>query len=372
MNKWKKCTFYDILLLENKGRIQMFENIEDAKKEIRTRTSKIIGGYITENMFINKYTTIYPNRAYSKGWWGGIERNEEKRLTFFVVKNELSELDCKVIACLQKHNYSWKQLVCRNDVWYVRDYSSVMPIEQYINMRNLISSHNLDVNYPQTVGDAVLEKCIKEYEEQGILKEIASSIYIEDHFLNAYYTISNIDLIGESEDGIPIYIEIKFKNEFSKEYDDGKKLVFGIDEFQYDNLFSAFLNSEMLVENIILYNDVKNSHNVNTTVIFDFLNRKGNQPLIWKSKEIRINEHYEKHTFSTGKTSWKGAGERTVYCIPIKQYRDVGENILPNGVKQYYPAGGWGICNICGSNKVVRRNKSNGNEFIGCLEYKNH
>lgn len=350
----------------------MFENIEHAKNEIRTRTSKILGGYITENLFIEKYHSLYLNREYSKGWWGGLERNAERGLTFFVVKNVLSKLDLKVIEKLQNYNYLWKQLVCEDDTWYVRDFNSNMTIEQYVIARNLVASRDLNENRQQIVGDIYIEQCIESYERQGILQDIASSIYIEDNFLNMFYTISNIDLIGETEDGIPIYIEVKFKNEFSKAYQYGKKLVFGIDEFQYNNLFIPFLKSGMKVMNAILYNDVKNVHNIDTTVIFEFLNLKNNKDFVWKTKSISLNEHFELYTFSSGRTAWNGAGERTVYCIPLAEYRDLGDSNIPINQRKYFPEGGWGKCAICGESKVIRRARNTGNEFMGCLGYSRH
>lgn len=350
----------------------MFENIEDARKMLRSRTSKIMGGYITEALFIELYANKHPDRAYSKGWWGGIEKTNNATLTFFVVKNELNDLDYEVIRRLENSGYLWKQVALINDELYIKDRDSEMTLEEFIVSRGMTYDRKNNPLNCREVIDTKLENCISVYEERGLLQEIATSIYIEDLFLNHYYTISNIDLICQDEAGKPVYAEIKFKNEFYKIANNKKQFVFGIDKFQYDYLFDAFLKSDMKVENVILYNDIKTVHNVDTTLIFDFLREKNYQNLIWKFKEIKLLDSYVEHTFKTGKTSWKGQGERTVYCLPLTMYSDYNGYTLPAGLRQYYPSGSWGICNVenCGGKLVIRQ--KNNCEFMGCLNYRNH
>lgn len=344
----------------------MFENIEEARNILRTRTSKIIGGYVTENLFIEKYKKVFPDREYSQGWWGGIENSENKTLTFFVVKNTLNDLDKKVIEKLESKDLLWKQLLHENDIWFVVDNNSKLSLSDYIASRRLKLPDYKEKNIQMT-NDPYIDRCIETYEQQGIIRKIASSIYIEDLFLNKYYTISNIDLIGEDKEGVPVYIEIKFKNEFEI----NNKLVFGIDTFQYDNLFTSFINCGMKVENIVLYNDIKHKRNISSTVIFDFLDKKENQELIWKYKEIFSNMTIEKYSFSSGKTGWKSNNKRTVYCIPLKEYRDFEHYTLPSKYISIFPEGGWGKCVKCNENIVIKNGK-NGKEFMGCLGYKNH
>lgn len=355
-----------------KGSVKMFENIEDAKRMLRTRTSKIMGGYITEALFIELYTNKHPNRAYSKGWWGGIERTDNSTLTFFVVKNELNALDDEIIQRLENNGYLWKQVALIDDELYIKDRNSEMTLEDFIASRGMIYDRNNNpLNRPAVI-DTELENCISVYEERGLLQEIATSIYIEDLFLNHYYTISNIDLICQDEAGVPIYAEIKFKNEFKTNINNSRRFVFGIDKFQYDYLFDAFLKCGMKVENIILYNDIITEHNVDTTLIFDFLSEKDYQNLIWKSKEIKLENSYVEYTFRTGRTAWRGQGERTVYCIPLAEYSDYNNSMLPVGLRDYYPSGAWGICTKenCEGKLVIRQ--KNQNEFMGCLNYRNH
>lgn len=352
----------------------MFENIEAAKDMLRTRTSKIIGGYVTECYFLEEYCRLYPDRQYSKGWWGGLERSDSGLLTFFVVKNVLNDLDRRVIDRLQAHGYCWKQLICDNNEWFVKDSTTEMTITEYANLRGLRPRHDPDRIRPLVTDDPRLEECIAEYERRGLLQELATSIYLEDHFLNVYYIISNIDFICETDEGIPVYAEIKFKNEFSRTYADvTRKLVFGIDKFQYDNLFFPFIDSGMTVNNVILYNDIKNERNVSTTVIFDFLREKGYQNLIWKYKTIDPDDHLEEHTSGAGRTDWDGEGAaRSVYCVPLKEFRDFGPYSLDTDNQSKFPEGAWGICNICNDKRVIRRKRETGEEFIGCLGFGRH
>ena len=83
-----------------------------------------------------------------------------------------------------------------------------------------------------------------------------------------------------------------------------------------------FLESGIKVFNIILYNDVKSEQNKNNTVIFDYLQKKGNDPnkYIWLFKEIHKDETFATHTFTATNTSWSNKNGRTVFCIPKESY----------------------------------------------------
>lgn len=341
----------------------MFENIEQAKREIRTRTSKIIGGYITEQLFSEYFHALYPDRMYSTGWWGGIENSVNKKLTFFIVKSVLNDLDTRVIDKLRKNGYLCNQVIMKDDKIYICTEDVTVLAEEYAREHDLSTNLNPNGVRNEIEGDPNLEKCIKWYERNGTLCNIATNIYIENHFLNVYYYISNIDLICENAERCPTYMEIKFKNEFLYTKSDGtKELVFGIDELQYEKLFQAFLGAGMLVENIILYNDIKNKRNTTSTVILDFLNEKDDNNYIWKSISIDPQKKYEQYQFSSSHTSWNGNKGRTVRCIPLREYRDFGSKV---------DSGQWGICPKCGNGyKVIR--KYNSNEFFGCTNYRNH
>ncbi len=356
----------------------MCTSIKAAEDLIRRRTSKIIGGYITEDLFKEKYRACYGNRMYSEGWWGGIENSSDKTTTFFVVKNELNPLDYRVIERLESQGYLWKQLIKDGGQWYVADNAGRMSIEEYICLRGLTPTREPGKKFPRVTGDDNLETCIDTFKRKGTLEKIAASIDIEDSFLNLYYVISNIDLICEDADGTPIYAEIKFKNGFTQnQYNGnkekvGSKLVFGIDKFQVDNLFLPFYKCGMKVMNVILYDDVKQGCNVSQTVIFDFLREKENQNLIWKYKMIDPTEAFDTHTFSSGVTGWYGKTSRTVCCIPLREYRDLGDYSLPEEEKSSFPEGSWGICSDCGELKVIRTEHEHNREFFGCLDYDKH
>ena len=63
------------------------QEFTEQRERLGNRSSKIIGGYVTENLFIEKFLQR-KNIQYSKGWWYSKGAN---KVYFFIVKNELSE-----------------------------------------------------------------------------------------------------------------------------------------------------------------------------------------------------------------------------------------------------------------------------------------
>ena len=203
-------------------------------------------------------------------------------------------------------------------------------IDFYVQPRNYSYSKgwwsavekNKDKDNSDDSNDPGLNHCIEYYKNNNMLIDIAKSIIIEDNFINRYYTTTNIDLIINGKDDEPVCLEIKFKNEFLFKNNGIMEPVFGADVFQYNNVFMPFLESGIKVFNIILYNDVKSEQNKNNTVIFDYLQKKGNDPnkYIWLFKEIHKDETFATHTFTATNTSWSNKNGRTVFCIPKESY----------------------------------------------------
>lgn len=339
-------------------------NKEKAERIIRTRTSKIVGGYITEILFSELMNQKYPNLMYSRGWWGGLEYSDSGALVFFVVKQELNKLDQLLIKVLEAGGYECKQVFLEGDKIMIRDHDTVIARDDFIKQRSIRASHDPDMEYRPRCYDQSMDKCIHYYEKAGLLEEIASSIYIEDHFLNVYYTVSNIDFICMDNKGKPFYVEVKFKNEFRKQCDDGiARLVFGIDEFQYDYLFDAFFSCGLSVVNVVLYNDSKEQDNTSSTVIFDYLTNRAEEDFLWKVARIEDDKKYERYTFFAKHTSWYGNSGRTVCCIPLTEYRDLKS---AEGSSELRHMHGWGKCNKCGGTKVIRINRRTCAELFVC------
>ena len=337
---------------------------EKAKQIIRTRTSKIVGGYITEILFSRMLDRQYPDLLYSRGWWGGIENAEEHKLVFFAVKETLNELDYLLINRLEAYGYEWKQVSLQNGHIIIKDSNSTWSRDEFVKKRAIKASHDPNVDRKPRYDDPNMDKCLQFYEKAGMLNEIATSIFIEDHFLNAFYTISNIDFICRDNKGNPFYVEVKFKNEFKKLCKDGiTRLVFGIDEFQYDYLFDAFYKCGMHVTNVILYNDSKDTSNTSSTVIFDYMKNRTEEEYLWRRAVIKMDAQYERFTVYAKHTSWYSNSSRTVYCVPLTDYSNMKNSCI---IERRTHATGWGKCPKCGGEKVIRRNKRTGIELFVC------
>lgn len=146
-------------------------------------------------------------------------------------------------------------------------------------------------------------------------------------------------------------------------------MVFGEDKMQYEILFPAMLKCGIDVYNCVLYNNMTRNLTANQTEIFHYL-ENNNEGIYWKKKKFTLNEAHRTYTFSAEHTSWKGEKGRTVYCIPLKQYKPIGRSFFENEDQANY----WGKCNKEGCNgmRVLCCKKDGSNEFWGCTNYRNH
>jgi hypothetical protein len=361
-----------------------YTDIELAKNKIRTRTSKVLGGYISEHLFEERFKLNNPELMISKGWFGGIERKEsdsDSKYVFFVVKETLSKLDEQVKDMLETAGFRCLQVFIggdNRDIIYVKEGTRTQ------DYRNFVIEEHLKKKTkpaPQPIlGDALIEECINRFDNYGVLKGMAESIYVEDGFLNQYYDISNLDYLLEGQDGKPIYAEVKFKDEFSKvtgeENDRKRQFYFGSDTFQYDDLFKAFTSSGMKVVIFVLYNEVKSTEyqmqkkddqlKKDDTVIFDYLEKRGDVEFVWKYKIFNPTEKYDEFisTKDVNHMNWGGSEKkepssankkkRGQYLIPLKKYRSWGPD---NGIGVFdgtkNPEGTWGDCPLCHSGKRI-------------------
>ena len=98
----------------------MFENYDEAAEKLRSRKSKILGGGVSEKMFLDKFV-IPADLSYSKGWWLSKVGNDD-RMFFFVVKDRLSAFDDTIKDILLSHGQKVYQIVCReNDFVIIAD-----------------------------------------------------------------------------------------------------------------------------------------------------------------------------------------------------------------------------------------------------------
>ncbi len=374
------------------GRIMPdYSYVEYAKNKLRTRTSKILGGYLSEHLFENKFIEMNPGQSFSKGWFGGCERlidNTYGDLVFFIVKETLNDLDIKVKERLEQNGFRCMQAFlggASRDIIYVIEKGRVYDYRDYIIEKNLVSKNQ---NKPKPIyNDVLIEKCIEHIQNYGILKEVAESIFIEDEFLNQYHKISNLDYLVEDKSGNPAYVEVKFKDEFSPKVDGEKykykQFYFGSDVLQYDYLFRAFTESGMNAVIMVLYNEVKsidyhmkrtNNLKNDDTGFFDYLERRANENFIWKFKNYNPAEKYDlffSEKKDARKMNWRKDGYlRGQHMIPIEKYSNWG---IDNGNgffdKTKNPEGTWGECPICQRGKRILI-KNGMNRIWGCTNCK--
>lgn len=336
----------------------------DYEAIIKSRTSKIVGGYITENEFQNRFNKNGTKES-SSVWWASVENSKTNALTYFVVCNELSELDKKIYKILTGSGVQCRQIIRYSEEWLIKDIETEMTrsIDQYVRDHKLNSLHD-GIKYSGTKHpeDSSMTGCLDYFRKHNLLMKIARSIELEDLFLNRYFYTTNVDLFLEGKNGAPVCLEIKFKNEFMHTDESGRKLlVFGVDEFQYNNVFIPMLKAGIKVEVCLLYNDIKNEQNTSTTNIISFLEEK-RDPLIWKYREITLEDAFERFNVSQRYTSWRGENERVVYCLPLVDFMDLSV---------HGDSRSWGRCPLGGGKRVIR-NSQNGNQFMGCTCYSKH
>lgn len=337
----------------------MFENNNEAAEILRRRTSKILGGGVSEKMFLDSF--VRPNNIpFSKGWWLSMT---DDRLFFFAVKNEFSELDNTIRQILSDHSYNVYQIIFReNDCVIADSEGNNKTIEEFLGDLDIQTLPDRDSTRQE---GELIDRCIDFYQREGLLTEEARSIYIEDKLLNRYFYSTNIDLFIENPDTHAVVsVEIKFKNEFLND----NQLVFGEDRLQYETLFPTLRNCGIEVYNCVMYNYLKDDRNIDTTEVFNFLDNCGGN-ICWKKKLIAGGENHPTYSFNARNTAFFHNEGRTVYCIPLAEYTSIGDSFFEDARDNH-----WGPCQRAGCTgyRVIRKQRATGKEFMGCTEFRNH
>lgn len=336
-------------------------SLEEPENILKTRSPKKLGGYVSENMFLQRLLKEYPSVEYTKGWWGAYALLD---FYFFVVKDSLNSLDRKIIELLEKNGYTWRQVVLCNGEIRLNNYTVSESVKEFLD-DHIISHYrqkNREFIYKNT------ERCIEYLKNNGLLESTANSIFIEENFLNKYYYIINFDLFYMINNKITA-CEIKFKNEFMHKIGNKRTLVFGVDKKNYDTYLSKLMKCGIDVANIVLYNYIKSPHgnsNSNRTLIFDYLDGKGTFDDFWKVHVFDPEREYPISHGSNRSTSGWNESYRidTVYCIPLKDFRDFFEYSLPEKYKTDKPEGAWGYSKATSKPLVIREYPSSGDQFL--------
>ena len=334
------------------------------------RNSKILGGYVTENLFSELF--IQKNKIpYTKEWW--FSKTIDRKIFWFVEKNELTPLDLKIKDILQKWGYECYQLYFIGDSWEILSLGTgnQWNVEQFVEEHKIVkvNKKNNKSDLSDCTADEInqLKRCVEYYKKYNLLEVIKKSIDIEDSFLNKYFYTSNIDLFIDMKEWNveePVCLEIKFKDEFMI----GDRGYFGMDCYQLDQEYRILEEAGMQIFNIILYNDSRNKYRKTTTNIFDYLDQA--TILKWKYVKVSKQNKYKKYSMNSKKTSFTGMKDRkrSVYCIPVETVHDLLEieeitkEPMENFKNSYQVR-----CPECGG-ELRERNGKYG-EFWGCRNY---
>lgn len=144
--------------------MQMFENYDEAAEKLRSRKSKILGGGVSEKMFLDKFV-IPADLSYSKGWWLSKVGNDD-RMFFFVVKDRLSAFDDTIKDILLSHGQKVYQIVCRENDFVIIADGETMTVEEFIRSQRIPAADEKTV--PRNTG-ALIDRCIEFYAQNGLL-----------------------------------------------------------------------------------------------------------------------------------------------------------------------------------------------------------
>lgn len=312
----------------------MFNDASKAKDYmIQNRKSDAISAYITESYFEEHYLN---NVTHTKGWY--IDCNSES-LTFYVVKQELSELDVKLANDL---NVVLWQVFYKDDGIRLRKFDE----DESIDIQDFVKANNLAPKMQHRRGNVLKDEferrekyCKNLIDNQSIIN-VANTTYIEDAFLNKYFMVSDIDFIINNKLGYLVF-DVKFKYP-------SKNGSYGINI----GPFSVYKRLEEYNKLIRVYNVVLK--NPNKLDCIDYLEQEDGQIVEYSFIDTSL-EYIAKS--SPPKCAYFENGTQMYYEIPAKQYRILSTygNIIDMR------------CPICGSS-LVKRESSHG-PFLGCSQY---
>ena len=352
------------------------QEFEEQREKLGNRSSKIIGGYVTERLFIDSF--VKNNVLYSDSWW--FSKTNKGKMFWFIEKRDLSELDLTIIRLLQSKGQRCYQLYMMEGSWNVVSFDTGR--KSNWSLQEFIDEHNLQLipKRTRTIDNSddeikQLMRCIEHYKKRNMLTDIERSISIEDLFLNQYFYTSNVDLfVGVKNDGVinPICLEIKFKDEFNV----NGSPCFGMDCYQLEEEYTILEFAGMKIFNVILYNDKRNKERKTTTNIFDYLDQS--KELQWIYTRVSRLIKYEKYSMQSKQTSFTGTPKksRPVYCVPMKIYADLKDinQIIDNtelldcsGHVFDYDNANKKRCPECGGQLLEKDGKYG--KFVGCSNY---
>lgn len=350
------------------------QELEEQRERLGNRSSKIIGGYVTEHLFIESF--LKEAVSYSGSWW--FSKTKEGRFFWFIEKRNLSELDWQIVGLLKARGQTCYLLWQTEGFWQIceTDTGRTWTLEAFISQHALQRIPKVRRQVDLTEDEILqLERCIGYYRQENMLADLERSISIEDLFLNQYFYTSNIDLFVREDNGMdrmPLCLEIKFKDEFLFH----GTPFFGMDCYQLETGYRLLEQAGIKIFNVILYNDSRDTSRKTTTSIFEYL--KHSKSLQWKYARVSQLVKYEKYYMQSRKTTFTGTQNksRPVYCIPMSIYADLTDIGQLSGNTGLLDAEGHPFdydgeirkrCPLCDS--ILKERNGIHGKFLGCSRY---
>lgn len=279
----------------------MFELLEEAKGQLLRDKHTLLEGYVTEYLFEQQFL-IQKEKNYTNGWWSALRG--DKRF-FFLVKEEMNELDKKVFRLL-KSQYSCWRAYPQKEEWFFSDGSNEISEKEFLTKYNFTAVHH-HLSATNEIKDIHRQsQCIEFFENHNIITKIAVERNFADDFLTVYFhNTVNMDYITQNAGGNLCVMEIKFKYENKAGY-------FGINAGQVQ-MFQKLEELGFEIHHMILYNQTKNKD----LSIFGFLNKKSLKKY-WLYSKLTDFSNREKDT-APKETSVDGKRRQAYYLFGMNE-----------------------------------------------------
>lgn len=296
----------------------MFEDPARAKSQILKDKHTLLEGYVTEYLYERQFLWQSPEQ-YTRGWWAAEKFLQESKFHqrfFFVVKEELNDVDRAVMQKLSRWNFPCWWVCPSGDTWCFKHGDRTLTTQQFFEE---YKEYGLDEEDSTSVANSVRDperqnRCIAFFEKHGLVREIATERYFADDFLSVHFdSLVNIDFFKQTDDGQLRAIEVKFKFE-------SRNGTFGINWGQYF-LFEQLRRLGIPVEHWILYNSLGRSDakkkGQKDCSIFTFLTQSGEK--YWLSGYIHTNGPRKDGT-APAETSVTGKREQRYYEFDKREF----------------------------------------------------
>lgn len=239
-----------------------FDSEQRAVKQVLRDKNTILEGYVTEYLFEQQFLANRSN-SFTQGWWCARAKDHQ---IFFVVKQEVNDIDKEFACCLTSHYDIWQAKLSNSGTWDFVSIPNTGATTRILSEDQFVSEYALPTFRSSLLATNDVRdidrqnKCIAFFKNNGILRKVATERYFADDFLFRHFPSAvNVDFITKNKDSELCVLEVKFKFETRA----GK---FGVDSGQY-HMLTQLHDLGIQIHHIILYNFTKQKD----LTIFGFL-----------------------------------------------------------------------------------------------------